>query len=262
MIREEVDELTLREGEESMLRLSMGSRCNEQAFSTEFLQCVIVCFVFYRLVCDILDVDSTHQPELLLQFLTFSHHAHSTHVRHTALETAIHSTPHKTTQYHTAHIHHNSSADITHHSAHITQHAHITSQRIAPHHTHNQSEFCPSALNECDIFHLCTSVICYSVNIARAYTSARPLSLKANRCFYICHHIGFHRSAHCALIPQMASKKRVLLSSTRILLNLTSRLSNPSSCPGTYCSEWAFEAVSTKARFRHACPGMGHRLSQ
>ena len=53
----------------------------------------------------------------------------------------------------------------------------------------------------CDIFHLCTIVICYSVNIARAYTSAGPLSLKAKRCFQICHHIQLHRFAHCALNP-------------------------------------------------------------
>ena len=44
----------------------------------------------------------------------------------------------------------------------------------------------------CDIFHLCTGVICYSVNIARAYTSAGPLSIKAKRCCHMSHHIGLH----------------------------------------------------------------------
>ena len=53
----------------------------------------------------------------------------------------------------------------------------------------------------CDIFHLYTGVNCYGVNIARACTSAEPLSLKAKQCFHISHHIGLHRSAHCALNP-------------------------------------------------------------
>ena len=35
----------------------------------------------------------------------------------------------------------------------------------------------------CDIFHLCTSVICHSVNIARVHSSAGPLSLKQNGVF-------------------------------------------------------------------------------
>ena len=57
----------------------------------------------------------------------------------------------------------------------------------------------------CDIFHQCTSVICYSVNIARAYTSAGPLSLKQNGVFHMSYHIGLHQSAHCALIPLAAT---------------------------------------------------------
>ena len=55
----------------------------------------------------------------------------------------------------------------------------------------------------CDIFHLCTSVICYSVSTAFAYTSAGPLSLKQNGVFYISHYIMLHRSAHCALTSQV-----------------------------------------------------------
>ena len=53
----------------------------------------------------------------------------------------------------------------------------------------------------CDIFQLCTGVFCYSDNIARACTSAGPLSLKAKLCFHIGHHVGFHGLVHCALNP-------------------------------------------------------------
>ena len=31
----------------------------------------------------------------------------------------------------------------------------------------------------------------------------RALESQAKRCFHICHHIGLHRSAHCALNPQL-----------------------------------------------------------
>ena len=64
----------------------------------------------------------------------------------------------------------------------------------------------------CDIFHLCTCVICYCVSTALAYTFAGPLSLKAKRCLHISHHIGLHRSAHCALAPHW-KRSRLLLNS-------------------------------------------------
>ena len=39
---------------------------------------------------------------------------------------------------------------------------------------------CQQRKESCDIFHLCTGVICYRVSTALAYTSAGPLSLKRN----------------------------------------------------------------------------------
>ena len=62
-------------------------------------------------------------------------------------------------------------------------------------------------LDNCDIFHLCTSVICYCVSTALACTSAGRVSLKAKRCFHISHHIGLHRSAHCALTPTLVAEQ-------------------------------------------------------
>ena len=50
--------------------------------------------------------------------------------------------------------------------------------------------------------HLCTCVIRYCASTALACTSAGPVSLKQNGVFHTCHHIGFHRLAHCALQPR------------------------------------------------------------
>ena len=44
---------------------------------------------------------------------------------------------------------------------------------------------------ECDIFHFCTSVICYHVSTALANTSAGPLSLKQNGVF------TYHTTSGC-----------------------------------------------------------------
>ena len=65
----------------------------------------------------------------------------------------------------------------------------------------------------CDTFPSRTRVICYRVSTARAYTFAGPVSFKAKRCFRMCHHIGLHRSAHCALTPRWQRSRLQLIPS-------------------------------------------------
>ena len=75
-------------------------------------------------------------------------------------------------------------------------------------HSHIISSECDAKSCGCDIFHLCICVICHCVSTALAYTSGGPLSLKAKRCFHISHHIGFNRSAHCALTTTTDQHRR------------------------------------------------------
>ena len=62
----------------------------------------------------------------------------------------------------------------------------------------------------CATLSLCTCVMCHCVITAPAYTSAGPLSLKAKRCFHICHHIGSHRFDHCAHLPHQSDTWELL----------------------------------------------------
>ena len=53
------------------------------------------------------------------------------------------------------------------------------SESLRPRHVRSPCESDAKSYG-CDIFHLCTGVICYSVSTAPAYTSAGPLRLKQN----------------------------------------------------------------------------------
>ena len=89
----------------------------------------------------------------------------------------------------------------------------------------------------CDIFHSRTRVICDRVSTELTYTFAGPLSLKAKRCFHIGHHIGLHRSAHCALTPHWWRSRLPLIPSihdwqlARLFLAVAGREKGPLARP-------------------------------